>query len=151
MRHIFEEDVCRTLSFQNDADFCFAARMVQFTELIEIRQCRVKEFDVFGMYCGNGLVIQDCEFDCAVDWESGGHNKSPIIIENCVFNRFVSFEDCYFENEIILKNVVFSQGTNLLGNKNTPVRVGFDKVPVLENVTGELAVNTFDRTPDFGK
>lgn len=151
MRHVFAEDVHKKLCFAEDADFSFSARMVHFSENIEIRSCRTKEFDVFGMYCEGGLTIYNCEFDCKIDWESGGHNKAPIVIENCVFKRFVNFEDCYFENELILKNVVFAEGTNLMGNKGTPVRVGFDIIPCLENVSGNLEINTFDKTPRYEK
>jgi hypothetical protein len=145
MRYVFEEDVFKKLTFYNDPDFAFSGRSVHFTETIQIKGCRIKEFDVFGMYCFSGMGIHDCEFDCIINWESGGHNRKPIIIANCVFNRFVSFEDCYFEDEVILKNVVFAEGTNLLGNKGTPVRVGFDKILVMEAVTGEVDVNTFDK------
>jgi hypothetical protein len=58
------------------------------------------------------------------------------INENCIFKEFVDFEDCCFDGDVVLvlENVKFVKGTNLLGNKDTPVEVSFEKNLVLVNI-----------------
>jgi hypothetical protein len=118
--------------------------MVHFTRKIEIKNCRIVNLDIFGMYCLAGFCIRDSVILCQVSWQSGGHNLEPVIFENCEFVEFVDFEDCSFDSRVTLRNVSFTKGTNLFGNKGTPVEVSFASPPLLENVSGILNANTFN-------
>ncbi|WP_141735930.1 pentapeptide repeat-containing protein [Oligoflexus tunisiensis] len=143
MIYQYKNDPCKKLVFSEDRDLQLKISMVHFTEEIEIRDCIVRDFEVFGVYCIRGLSVRNTTFDCEIIWQSGGHNTRPIVFENCVFKRFVDFEDCDFEDEFILRNVTFIEGTNLLGNKGTPVEVSFSRFPLLDNVNGTLTIDSF--------
>jgi len=71
----------------------------------------------------------------------------PIIIRNTRFDSFVDFEDCWFTGPTRFENVVFAQGTNLLGNLDTPMAVSFDFKPKILNVDGTLNINTYNSQP----
>jgi len=88
----------------------------------------------------DGCVVSD-----HVTFQSGGHNDKdhPFAIINTHFDSFVDFEDCWFTGSFRLENVVFTQGTNLFGNKDTPMAVSFDFEPQVANVQGTLNINTY--------
>ncbi len=143
MHYVYKDDTHTSLLLEGDDALSFNASMVHFSKKIEIKKCTIVDFDVFGMYCLGGLHIHDCIIRCEVSWQSGGHNHEPIVIENCVFEKFVDFEDCTFDSRVILRNVHFKGGTNLFGNQSTPVVVIFAVPPLLDNVSGDINLDTF--------
>lgn len=127
----------------NDLALAFVAPFVQFKKPILIKNCNLLNLDLYATYFLQGLSVVNCLVTCPVYWQSGGHNQKKITFANCSFEEFVDFEDCWFVEEIEFENVQFVKGTNLLGNKGTPVEVSFDKGYVLKNVVGPLALNTY--------
>lgn len=89
----------------------------------------------------NGLSIKNCIIRNFVDYQMGGHNKNPILIEGSVFLEFLNFFDCQFENRIELKNNVFIRGTNLLGNRGEGFANSFLEGWLAESNVGDIDVN----------
>ncbi len=93
-----------------------------------------------GVYFHKGLTCKDSEFQSEVLFDAGGHNdrNAPIIFERVVFKRFVDFFDSHFSGPLILKDVRFLGGTNLLHESKG--WVSFEVPPILEDVQGKLDV-----------
>jgi hypothetical protein len=51
--------------------------------------------------------------------------------------------DAWFEGPIEISRCNFVKGSNLLGNKETPVRAKFDYVPLMINNSGKVDINDF--------
>ena len=144
MRYEFKEfEIKERIIIDGDEELQLIAPCVHFAEKVVIRNCKIILLDIYGVYFFEGIEISNCKVMSDVMWQSGGHNKKKIIISNTIFKGFVDFEDCWFENDIIFQNVCFEKGTNLKGNIGTPVEIIFDGEVILENVTGEMDVNTF--------
>ena len=145
MHFDFVQDQLLAVTIGDDESLSVNASLCQFSAEVEIRNCRVVRFNLFGTYFLAGLRILQCHFDCPVNFQCGGHNTSEILLSDCTFEEFVDFEDCYFDSIVILERIVFRRGTNLLGNKGTPVEVTWSTPPKLVEVQGELECSTFRR------
>lgn len=123
----------------------FAATCAQFDEPVTFTDCKFDCLDFYATYFLKGLTLDGCVVSDRVVFQSGGHNDKdhPFTIIDTRFDSFVDFEDCWFTGPTRFENVIFTQGTNLLGNQNTPVAVSFDFVPELVNVEGTLNLNTY--------
>ena len=71
----------------------------------------------------------------------GGHNKSPIIITGNIFNEFVNFFDCHFENDLEVQSNIFFKGTNLFGNLNEGFANTFNGLVKSEFNIGSLKID----------
>jgi hypothetical protein len=117
----------------------------EFKESVSILNCKIKNASFQAAYFGKDLLIKDSEFINNVDFSLGDtiNTQGVFKIENVIFNEFVSFQDYSFRGKTIFENVNFKKGTNLLGNKNTPVEVTFYSEPILINISGVLDKNDF--------
>ncbi|MCB9229100.1 MAG: hypothetical protein H6618_05765 [Deltaproteobacteria bacterium] len=149
MKYEFKYDPEQPVEITNDQALEFLAPMVQFTELVRIKNCNIKILDIYANHFTSGLELVDCVIENKVLWTAGGHNLKPIVFKNCIFKEFVDFEDCYFDGDVIFNSVKFLKGTNLLGNKGTPVEVSFEKDLTISEVEGNLKMDTF-KTPGKG-
>lgn len=131
------------VQIEGDGDVRFSACFTQFYAPVRMANCTVKQLDRSSTYFLGGLEIENCTILCDVSWPWGGHNKRPIRIVDSVFGGFLDVEDGAFEAEVILRNVKFCKGTNLLGNVGTPVEVSFEIPPTFDRVEGQLDVDTY--------
>ena len=125
----------------------FSATCAQLHEPVTFANCQFDYLDFYATYFLKGLAMNGCVVSDRVTFQSGGHNDKdhPFAITNTRFESFVDFEDCWFTGPLRLENVVFTQGTNLLGNQNTPMAVSFDFEPEFVNVEGILNINTYNQ------
>jgi len=124
----------------------FSAPCALLQNPVRFTDCRFDFLDLYATYFLKGLIIERCVVADRVTFQSGGHNNdAPITICNTRFESFVDFEDCWFTGPFSLHNVTFNNGTNLLGNQNTPMAVSFDVAPEFVDVIGDLAMNTYNR------
>jgi hypothetical protein len=90
------------------------------------------------MVLPKGLTIANCTV-AEPQIMFGGHNKDgSVLIQDSAFQSFADFYDCWFMGPVILKNVRFEKGSNLLGMVGEPYQVKFDVEPVMENIFGNL-------------
>ncbi|GHV23971.1 hypothetical protein FACS1894174_10200 [Bacteroidia bacterium] len=68
----------------------------------------------------------------------GGHNMKTILIEGNIFNEFVNFFDCQFNELIELKSNIFHKGSNILGNRNEGFKNNFKKGYINEKNIGNI-------------
>ncbi|MHB9148132.1 MAG: hypothetical protein ACYC2U_07105 [Candidatus Amoebophilus sp.] len=106
-----------------------------------IKNCIINNFQIHSCWFVNGLTIRNSIIVNFIDYQMGGHNTQPIILEGNVFLGFFNFFDCQFEDIIKLKNNVFEKGTNLLGNKGEGFENRFEKGWVIENNIGRTDIN----------
>ncbi len=116
-----------------------------FKESVSIINCKINNASFQAAYFLNGLLIENCEFLKEADFSLGDHvnDKAIFRLENVIFHGFTNFQDYWFRGRVKFANVNFKSGTNLLGNKNTPVEVTFSYEPVFINVVGEMDINDF--------
>ncbi len=106
---------------------------------VEWISCTFKRIEIgAGAYFTKGLVCRDTEFLSEILYDSGGHNSAntPILFGRVKFHKFVDFFDCWFKGPVILRNVEFLEGTNLLDGEHGWVT--FEVPPVLEGVRGPV-------------
>jgi|SRR5690554_1170800 len=106
-----------------------------------IENCIISNLKIHSCWFVNGLLLKNCIVRDYVDYQMGGHNRSPIIIEGNVFTSFFNFFDCQFESRIELNNNVFIKGTNLLGNKGEGFENSFVEGWSAENNVGRIDIN----------
>ena len=68
----------------------------------------------------------------------GGHNKEKIVFERNIFNGFFSFFDCQFEEEIVVRENVFSKNSDLLVIEEKGFDNSFDKGYTVEDNVGKF-------------
>ncbi len=141
----FEESHAEPVELSGDADLQVHADACEFRAPVVIRGCRVTHLGLYATYFLQGLRLVDCVVEGPVVFQSGGHNRRPIELQDTEFLDTVDFEDSWFMHEVVLRRVQFRKGTNLLGNPGTPVEVQFDRPPVLEDVVGQLDLTTYGR------
>lgn len=130
----------------------FSTPCVQFFNSVHFDSCTFRLLDFYAAYFFCGLTIENCSVVQRCSFQSGGHNDhGDITIRDTVFKSFVDFEDCWFTGAICLENVSFQAGTNLLGNRKTPVEVAFDIPPKISDVAGDLYVDTYTGKKRFKK
>ncbi len=144
MNYFYNNEHKTDVNISNDKQTFLEFIFCSFENRVTISNCTIEKMDFDATHFFGGLLLENCSINCKVTWTSGGHNKKPVAIKNCTFHEFVDFEDSCFESEVVLENVKFNKGTNLFGNKNTPVEVVFEVQPKIENVSGDLSVETFN-------
>jgi len=108
---------------------------------LKIENCIINNLRIHSCWFVKGLILKNCVVRGYVDYQMGGHNNDPIIIEGNVFTEFLNFFDCHFVNNIELRNNVFIKGTNLLGNKGEGFENSFIEGWLVENNIGNVSVN----------
>ena len=125
----------------------FCASFARFKRHVRFERCSFQYGDFYAAYFLQGLYVSACEFNTGATFQSGGHNAKDCNFEirDSVFQDFADFEDVWFEGPVIIDNVDFRDGTNLLGNVNTPMQVTYDYPPIIENTQGSLDIDTYDQ------
>ena len=113
------------------------------THLI-IENCIINNFHIHSCWFLNGLTFKNSVVKNPVDYQMGGHNIKPIVLEGSVFMGFFNFFDCQFYNIIELRNNVFMRGTNLLGNKGEGFENRFERGWLVENNVGNIDLNVIE-------
>jgi len=103
-----------------------------------ISNCYINKLEIHSCWFINGFVLKNCIVNNYVDYQMGGHNKKPILIEGNTFNEFVNFFDCQFEDVIEIKNNIFVKGTNFLGNRDEGFENTFIKGWIEKNNLGDV-------------
>ena len=121
----------------------FSGSVTQFEKKVQFINCHFKKCQFVFTYFHGGLTIDNCRFDDYLDFQAGGHNKKskPILITNNSFAGFVNFFDCWYENEVVVTNNNFVEGTNLLSSPSD-IPVTFDIDPIIKNNQGTLDVDS---------
>jgi hypothetical protein len=106
-----------------------------------LENCIVNNLQIHSCWFKKGFLLKNCIIKNYIDYQMGGHNVNPIIIEGNVFMEFFNFFDCQFENRIELVNNVFIKGTNLLGNRGEGFENSFVEGWLIENNLGRIDLN----------
>lgn len=106
-----------------------------------LENCIINNLNIHSCWFVNGFLLKNCIVKNYVDYQMGGHNANPIVMEGNVFIGFFNFFDCQFENRIELKNNVFVKGTNLLGNKGEGFENNFAEGWLIEDNVGKIDIN----------
>ncbi|UTA66458.1 hypothetical protein [Emticicia sp. 21SJ11W-3] len=106
-----------------------------------VENCLINNLKIHSCWFVNGFLLKNCILKSYVDYQMGGHNAYPVIIDGNVFLEFLNFFDCQFENIIEIKNNVFVKGTNLLGNKGEGFENSFAMGWLAENNVGDIDLN----------
>ena len=109
-----------------------------------IEGCIINNFHIHSCWFVNGLVLKHSIVKNYIDYQMGGHNINPIVFDGNIFTDFFNFFDCQFENVIELKNNVFINGSNLLGNKGEGFENRFENGWLTENNVGDIDINEVD-------
>lgn len=131
------------IEISNEQVVNFIAPCVLFESSVSIEDSTIKTLSIYASYFLQGLTLKNCIIESKVNWRSGGHNQEPVKFLNCKFSDFVDFEDCWFISDLVIRDCSFDKGTNLLGNKETPVAVTFEGNVDIENTSGSLAINSY--------
>jgi hypothetical protein len=125
-----------------------ASAGVQFANPVKFTKTQICKSVFHGAYFLEGLIMDDCIFEFYLDFEVSGHNSpgTSFVINNCVLHGFVNFLDAWFQGDVLVTNNSFKKGTNLLGNKGTPLEASFDFKPTISNNSGRI-----DEDGDGGK
>lgn len=108
---------------------------------LRIENCIVNNLKIHSCWFENGLVIKGSIIENAVDYQMGGHNKQPLLIQGNIFSGFFNFFDCQFDSIIEVRENIFNQGTNLLGNKGEGFENTFENGWIVEDNLGDIALN----------
>ena len=108
---------------------------------LRIENCIISNLQINSCWFTKGFVFKNNIVKNTIDYQMGGHNVNAIIIEGNIFLAFFSFFDCQFEEIIRLKNNIFRNGTNILGNKGKGYENSFERGFLIEENIGELSLN----------
>ena len=103
---------------------------------LQIENCVIHALEIPYCWFMKGLVFRNNIVFDSVNYEAGGHNKQPMIIESNYFHGFFDFFDCQFHAPLILKNNTFKKGYALLAYRNEPGENSFDSDVIIENNIG---------------
>lgn len=106
-----------------------------------IENCVIRNLRIHSCWFVSGFSMKNSVILNEIDYQMGGHNNFPILLEGNIFKGFVNFFDCQFHNIIELRNNVFVYGTNLLGNKDEGFANIFEKGWINENNIGKIDLN----------
>jgi hypothetical protein len=112
---------------------------------IVIENCIINNFSIHSCWFVKGLTFKNNHIMNYVDYQMGGHNEMPVNITGNIFHDFVSFFDCHFENQLVLKNNLFLKGSNLLGNKDEGFANIFNSDVIIENNMGNIDLDGLGR------
>ena len=132
--------VLQSVHFRRCALSNLDAANVAFRGRFVLEDCVIDAAQFTFTYFLGGLQILRCTFRSDLDFQSGGHNSgtAPCRIEDSSFEGFVNFADCWFEGPVQVGGCRFARGTNLLGNKRSPLEVRFDVPPIVAENLGAL-------------
>jgi hypothetical protein len=108
---------------------------------LKIENCIINNLKIHSCWFVNGLLLKNSIVKNYINYQMGGHNTKPIVIDGNVFTEFFNFFDCQFENIIELKNNVFKKGTNLLGNRGEGFENSFVAGWLAENNVGDIDID----------
>lgn len=111
-------------------------RFEHFNELLNIEDCIIENLQLDAAWFLKGLIFKNNIVKSAISYEMGGHNEDIISIEGNIFFGFLDFFDCHFENKVFVKNNIFIEGSNLLGNKGKGFENMFKSGIVTEKKNG---------------
>jgi hypothetical protein len=106
-----------------------------------MENCIIHNLNIHSCWFANGLLLKNCIIKNYVDYQMGGHNLKPIVMEGNVFMDFFNFFDCQFKSRIELKYNILVKGTNLLGNKGEGFENSFVEGWLVENNVGNIDLN----------
>jgi hypothetical protein len=110
---------------------------------IKIEDCKIENFSVHSCWFKGGLLFRNNEVKNYIDYQMGGHNELPIILDGNIFNSFVNFFDCQFYNYLEVTNNTFIKGSNLLGNLEEGFKNTFNKDLIFKNNIGNIDIDGF--------
>ena len=119
----------------------FYSPSIKFQQKMIIEDCQLSRCTFNYVYFVRGITIQNTVVQSYLDLEAGGHNEEPFILRHNTFMGFVNFFDCWFKNDLIVENNIFRKGSNLLGNKEEPYGVRFEKKPMIRGNQGDIDLN----------
>jgi hypothetical protein len=110
---------------------------------IKIEDCKIENFLIHSCWFKGGLLFRNNEVTNYIDYQMGGHNELPIILEGNIFNSFVNFFDCHFYAQLEVLNNSFIKGSNLLGNLQEGFKNTFGESPIFKNNIGDIDIDGF--------
>ena len=90
-----------------------------FKEPVSLDNCLISNLLIHSSFFTKGLHINNCIIKEKIQFEMGGHNSCPIVIQNSIFCDLFVFFDCIFDSQLIIKNNIFIKGSTLFNNSNT--------------------------------
>ena len=93
-------------------------RFYSFKHHVHIDGCVIENLLIHSTFFEGGFTLENCIIMNDINYEMGGHNKSPFIICNNIFHNVLQFFDCIFDAELMIKNNVFCKGASLYNNTN---------------------------------
>ncbi|PKA21962.1 hypothetical protein CH381_33360 [Leptospira sp. mixed culture ATI2-C-A1] len=137
-----KKEIDLTFSFENcifnNVDFSFHT----FEKRIKFRNCIFNDFFAMSVFYPEGFEMINCNITENFDVCCGGHNlNDSFILENTTINGFANFQDCLFMNKVFIKNNIFVNGSNILGNSILGTEVEFQKEFYIENNLGNIHVH----------
>lgn len=94
-------------------------RFSTFNQKVSVRNCVINHLLIHSSFFINGFTIDNCVVKEKVQFEMGGHNKSPIVIHNNIFCGLFVFFDCQFDEQLSILNNIFKKGSTLFNKTNT--------------------------------
>ena len=113
----------------------------RFDSQVIIENCIIENLEIHSTWFQKGCILRGCIIKNDIDYQMGGHNLFPIEIKQNIFEDFLGFFDCHFDEVIILSNNIFQKGSNLLGNIGEGYQNMFNSGVVIDNNMGNLKVN----------
>jgi hypothetical protein len=114
---------------------------------LNIENCIIHHLKIHSCWFAKGLILKESIVSSYVDYQMGGHNNKPIILEGNIFKDFFNFFDCQFENTIELKDNIFLKGTNLLGNRGEGFENSFAEGWFVDNNLGDVSMDEVVEPP----
>lgn len=110
---------------------------------IIIDNCKIENLLIHSCWFKGGLLFKNNEVKHYVDYQMGGHNELPIILDGNIFSSFVNFFDCQFYSQLEVINNNFTKGSNLLGNLEEGFKNTFSEGLILKNNIGSIDIDGF--------
>lgn len=82
-----------------------------------IKNSSIQELVIHSAWFKGGLLLENCIIKEVINYEMGGHNESPIVINDNIFQDLFIFYDCHFQDKLIIRNNIFNKGSTLLIEK----------------------------------
>jgi len=116
----------------------------EFYDKVVIENCTIGILKIHACWFHKGLLFRNNRVQSYVDYQMGGHNKEPILLEGNTFCDFFNFFDCHFEAILEVKGNTFTKGSNLFGNQEEGYRNTFENGFINEKNIGDLFVPGFE-------
>lgn len=109
---------------------------------IIIENSIIETLFIHASWFNHGLILRGNLIKNEIDYQMGGHNKAPILIERNVFHGFFNFFDCHFIDTVEVCHNIFLEGASLLGNIDTGYSNLFDSDYIIDGNIGRLDIDT---------